>query len=192
MTNMRKKIIITGVVLIIIVGGVAAYVDSLNLKKMGQAAQNAWPGKSHYMARLEKIDKLKADLVGHMATYPKGQKMLAKIGEYENSLKASTDREDQIKTINRIEKNAADLIVIVDNDPTLQALPDVKTDIQAISTQESSIWSKSYDDQTAFYNIAIGRIRHTATTLLFGLQRITPIANTWEFLRADRLNHKIK
>ncbi len=188
MINMRKKMIITGVIAIVIVGGIAVYVDSLNLKKMGDAAETAWPTKNSYSARLAKINNLKSVLQGStFASTPDGKDLLSKLSNQESLLGQATNKRDEVATINRIEMDAAKIIIALDSYPELKMSSEIQSDIDAISTRESSAWSKGYDDTTAFYNIAINRKRHLLTSFIFNLRPITPIGNTWEVLRSKKI-----
>lgn len=185
---MRTKIIIACVVAVVVIGGVAAYIDSNNLKKMGQAAEATWPGKSAYQPRLVQINKLKNDLVSApaLASDPSVGGLLNKLAEAETSFNAASGQLAEIKAINKIEKDTADIIEALPGNPALENAPHVSVDVAAVSTKASAAWVQSYDNATAFYNIAIHRIRHRLTSTLFNLKPITPVASAWQFLLAKK------
>lgn len=185
---MRTKIIIAGVVVVVILGGLAVYADSASLKKMGQAAEATWPGQSAYQPRLAKIDKLKNDLVKApaLASDPTVGGLVNKLAQAETALQAATDQTQEIKAINKIEKDTADVIEALPGDSALENAPNVSTDVAAVSTQESAAWVQPYDDAAAFYNIAIHRIRHRITAAVFSLKPIAPVASVWQYLMAKK------
>ncbi len=183
----KKKTIIIICAVAAVAVGVAAYIDSIDLDKMRQGAEATWPGKSQYATRLAKIDKLKTDLRSAAANVPDIKKLADQLDHDEASLNGATDQGYEIKAINKIEKDTADIIIMTDKTPSLEKMPDIQADVASVSTPESSIWSKKYDDATAFYNISIHRIRHKITMAIFNLRKIVPIANTWEFLKAKGL-----